>query len=652
MEITRIAIQSYGPLSRLDIDLTSGLTIIHGPNGSGKTLTIEALHKLLLGRKRGKKLDNCQVDGYPVGEVIIRDGKKAFVFNGTKEIETFQTLTSGDLENVLLIKDGYLEVEDEKAFYENIVPRLIGLNIGDIDKVLKELLSLGRLTDRLRLSDVKAFSKPKSQLNKARKLLDRIKAFLDSEESRQFSEIDLNLSRLKVTGKMLEEHIEQLDQARKAERLKKLETQLVEARKLDDQLKDLQVPGLDAIKEKYNDYKRIPGDIGDYKDDSQIWRRYSFLFLLITLVPIIPALIIPSLAFLAIISLFGIAGVSYCLVQELKIIKEINAKKQLKKELMTAISAASIPVGTIDELSGYLHEKSNEIKRVNDKLLGLTAILKDTCPEAAADSRKINYDSIKQFIEEQSKEVDIDINVKYDETEELETKDKLAEVREKIKEYEDKKSTFSELMYDFNSDVSKIDFQAFLDIEIDIIVKNIESLELVAEHLETFIEIIETDKDISEKAYNILTRVYEKETAKIARYFNEETQISSFLEKISDGLFKEVEYDPEEGEFFVTKEGDVELVIDQLSRGELSQLYFVIRLALGARLLENKGFLVMEDPFLPSDDERLDNQLQILTNFITEGWQVIFFTSKEDMKEKLEQISGKLVKQLPRLKSS
>ncbi|MHA1170068.1 MAG: ATP-binding protein, partial [Candidatus Hodarchaeales archaeon] len=536
-----------------------------------------------------------------------------------------------------------------KTFYENIVPRLIGLNLGDIDKVLKELLYLGRLTGKLSLSDTKDLSKPKTQLKRAEQLLESIKDFLDSEESQLFTAIDLTLSRLKTTRKGLEDYLEQLEQARKAEQLKKLEKQLLEARNLDRQLNDLQVLGLDAIEEKFDDYRRFPGDFEAYKDDSQIWRRYGVIFFIITFIPIIPALFIPSLAFLGLLSLFGFGGVMYSLFQELNITKKIHAKKQLEEELMAAITAASLPVGTIDELSRYLREKNSEIDRVKNNLLGVTAILREACPEAVEHGKKINYDSVKQYLDEQSRDIDISIDIKFDEADKQQAKDKLATIGEEIENYNGKKSAFSEKMHDFNSALKKIDFQAFLGKDVDTEVKNIDSLEIVTEYLEELIELINTDRDISIEAYTILEQVHEKETAKIAKYFNDETQISSFMENISGGLFKEVKYDPEKGKFHVTREGDLEQSIDQLSRGELSQLYFVIRLALGARLLGSKGFMVMEDPFLPSDDERLDNQLHVLANFITEGWQVIFFTSKEDMKGKLEQIGGKLVKQLTRL---
>jgi len=62
-----------------------------------------------------------------------------------------------------------------------------------------------------------------------------------------------------------------------------------------------------------------------------------------------------------------------------------------------------------------------------------------------------------------------------------------------------------------------------------------------------------------------------------------------------------------------------------------------------------QGFLMMEDPFLASDDERLREQLIILRNFVEEGWQVIIFTAKDDLKAELVQSGDTLIRELKRI---
>ena len=50
---------------------------------------------------------------------------------------------------------------------------------------------------------------------------------------------------------------------------------------------------------------------------------------------------------------------------------------------------------------------------------------------------------------------------------------------------------------------------------------------------------------------------------------------------------------------------DIKQNLDQISHGELSQLYFAVRLALGKKCLD-KGFILMENPFLASNEERFE----------------------------------------------
>jgi len=139
-----------------------------------------------------------------------------------------------------------------------------------------------------------------------------------------------------------------------------------------------------------------------------------------------------------------------------------------------------------------------------------------------------------------------------------------------------------------------------------------------------------------------------KETQKIAEYFNPSTRIGEYVNKITNGLFQRVSYNSLEGKFELTKGEDTLLRIEQLSQGELSQLYFAIRLALGSKCID-KGFLVMEEPFLSSDDERMEEQLRLLKNFVNMGWQIIGLTGKDQVKKKLLENGGRLVGELKRI---
>jgi exonuclease SbcC len=81
------------------------------------------------------------------------------------------------------------------------------------------------------------------------------------------------------------------------------------------------------------------------------------------------------------------------------------------------------------------------------------------------------------------------------------------------------------------------------------------------------------------------------------------------------------------------KRNDNELVeINSLSSGAYDQLYFSIRLALAEEVLNGKkGFLILDDPFIKSDLERLQRQLSLLKRISKLEWQILYFSNKNEI---------------------
>ncbi|MHA2282184.1 MAG: ATP-binding protein [Promethearchaeota archaeon] len=651
MVLKRISILSHGPLRKLDLNFKNGLNIIYGPNGSGKTIILDAIHKLLLGKKnvKKKKHHSFKIDDYPLGEVVLKEDNTEKKYTGKESIEEHSSLSSEDLENIFVTKDGSLKLEDEKKFYEDIIPRLIGLKIDDINTVIKKVLELGRLTEKLNLLDTKPLGKPKTRLSEAKELLSDVRDFLDDlVDKKQPS--SFQISELKFAKKELQERLNQLEQARKINQLKLLDGHLQKATARIDQMKELDRPEIRELEQQYNEYKGDPKEFEDYQEEMKGYRRYSIYFFLITIIPIIPMLLIPSLMILVLPTIAGLGGLVWCLFQEINARKKRNDKKRLKDDILSVIKVYNLPVKKFEDLLGYLKKDEEKKNALRKEIQEATGVMRDTYPDASTDDGRFNYDSFKLYLNNQMKNFDMNLALKYDEEEIQLTLDRITRLEEEVEELSQLKDDFDKKIQKFANEASKLEpaFEEFLKRDFRLEINNIDSLETLTINLEELIQKIETERDVSIEVHNILKRIYQKETEKIARYFNEETQIATLMEKVSNGLFKQVQYNPEQGSFYLLRKGDIEQDIGQLSRGELSQLYFVVRLALAMRLLE-QGFILMEDPFLPSDEERLEEQLKILANFVDEGWQVIFFTAKEDMKKKLQDNEGTLIKELERI---
>ncbi len=66
-------------------------------------------------------------------------------------------------------------------------------------------------------------------------------------------------------------------------------------------------------------------------------------------------------------------------------------------------------------------------------------------------------------------------------------------------------------------------------------------------------------------------------------------------------------------------------------------MYRSIRLALGEKLMKGeKGFFIMDDPFIKADMARLKRQIDILTKISDMGWQIIYFSAKDEVKTCLD----------------
>jgi len=98
-----------------------------------------------------------------------------------------------------------------------------------------------------------------------------------------------------------------------------------------------------------------------------------------------------------------------------------------------------------------------------------------------------------------------------------------------------------------------------------------------------------------------------------------------------------VKYDKDENKIYVRNKDGEWLDTDKLSGGTFDQLYFVIRVALGENLLrDEKGFFILDDPFVKSDPERLNKQINMLRKIIDSGWQILYFSCKGEVKELLK----------------
>ncbi len=148
MRIKKIHIIKYGPINSLELDINPGLQVIMGPNESGKTLTIDAVIKMLL---EGKTRDFEHIDRVsqePEGYILFEDneGKEQKV-DIRKGLERHMDLQGMDLRNIFIIRDSDLTLRDECGYFRNITDKLTGLRLEQIEDIMSHVQDFGRLVN-------------------------------------------------------------------------------------------------------------------------------------------------------------------------------------------------------------------------------------------------------------------------------------------------------------------------------------------------------------------------------------------------------------------------------------------------------------------------------------------------------------------------
>lgn len=165
-----------------------------------------------------------------------------------------------------------------------------------------------------------------------------------------------------------------------------------------------------------------------------------------------------------------------------------------------------------------------------------------------------------------------------------------------------------------------------------ILCSSIGDLEKVNAKIKQFLEEKESQRINIMEIRKIFDQIEMREKEKISKLLSKKSKIMDYFKQITGGLYIEVIFNMDPIEIKVKNKYNEIIDIYQLSGGALDQLNFAIRLALGEKLLqENPGFFILDDPFIKSDSMRLKNQTALLRTISQLGWQILYFTCKDEI---------------------
>jgi peptidoglycan hydrolase CwlO-like protein len=759
MKIKEFSITHYGPLPDTGKILLDKFNLFFGKNEDGKTLTIDAFVKLLLGRNMKDFQNINRVDEKPEGYIIIEDDKgKEIKLSRRKDLTKTVGLTTSECRNIFIIRNSDLSIAQESEFYTNVTDRLTGLRTKEIFSIKKKLQELGRLTQAESNSDFsnkKEFEYIKSRLNNASELLGEINILKDKIKKEKFDLLEEESVKHKEEIEGVKQEVVNLENARKREKYEKgresldklavrvekfnnldiynendmqiwrdcekdvktyseekeglltaLQQNQEEFKETNEKLREVEIDfqvfedrkkKLDnEIKPELKNYETKSGDLINKEKINRYFTSIGIISAILLGISLLGVILNRSLPFyilaVSFLILTVISGVfKFQLVKDdAWLAKEFGRiKLNLSKYGLDAKDMENIlsNIQKFDEEYDKKNRELQDIKRKKENLEGKinelrnTAIpnldkkMKDTGDRIDEIKIKSGEESLEKYTEkiklkqtlerliEEQKSVlkshfggDSEIleksisqweeavgsfaeykekskEIKYSEAAVSEMEEKKREFEKKLDEINGKIESLQKEMEEVQGKANKI-----LDAEEEYLYcKTSVDLEAVRDRLQKFINKNENNKDNVLKAIKIFEEIEVEEKEKVSELFGKESSISKYFNEITDGFYTEVTYSQEtEGIEVKPMDGEI-LGAEKLSGGAYDQLYFSIRLALGEKLLKgNKGFFIMDDPFVKADPDRLKRQIETLKNITKLGWQVLYFSAKGEIHDALK----------------
>ena len=283
-----------------------------------------------------------------------------------------------------------------------------------------------------------------------------------------------------------------------------------------------------------------------------------------------------------------------------EISKELYSLETDKKIFQKQYDELLLSTGcrTISDLTNKLEKKRDLERKVNELYSKISTMLNE--------SQKTHWNN--KLAEMKIKFAEKDLP-EYDETKLLQLSNELEKTENKIK-------TISAQIEEYKKQI----YSLGLNFISELYEQKYSINEEISEIKNTF--------ESGKIALEILDGIFSKQEQIVESIFsNKENSVSKLFSYFTGGRYSKVIQDANGRIKLITQKGkeiDSEII---KGSGTFDQLYLSIRLALCGRLLNGKGFLLLDDPFLRSDRVgRTQAGLKYLFELVDNGWQIFYFT--------------------------
>jgi len=639
IKINRLKISHYGPLSDFDVELKEGLNAFYGKNESGKTLLVESITKMLTDDNSSFK-GIGRVSQQPNGLLTVENSEQEFDASQESLEKVFGNVTSEDIRNAFVIRDFDLRLPERKNdfgngdYFKDVTDRVLGSKTQKIEALRDEIADVGKLTNSTssaRLKNTKDTDHLKDKRDRAGRLKDEIQQFLDKVEEQGLFKKYSRVDALEKEISSMEKRLNELENAKKQDKYEKGQELLDQLRKAREDMKDLErekkaFKDLESIKTRAENFEIESSARNELKTAAIGSGVLSGLSLVVAALN--PGFLTLGVAVIFLIVAIG-AGYRYIGASRQVRSREQDREKIIKEADAKDIEAETLPdvVDAIDSYEQDIEDREKEINERKSQAVGeLKGLFKASVEEPERWRREIdNFSNSFESVEIEYEEGDL--------KKAEEKLDKLEKEKEGVKAEVDQ---YDEILKEFDSGISQTIDSRFID-EKPVNVSSVEDLDAASRQLENFISSLEDMVEASTNAIEILEEMEEEEEDEFNRIFREDSYAVEMFNNATNGNYTDIKYEKESRELKVVRSDGKELDPEALSQGTYDLLYMSIRLKLAREILGEPGFLVLDNAFVHSDIERIKREIEFLTQLEDEGWQIIYFTFRDDVRELLDE---------------
>lgn len=759
MRLTTADIDRYGPLQGCRPALDDDITIVAGPNESGKTLYLEGVLQLLDESVEAQMDPGPRVTQSPIGRVAVESASERHTLGDGTGLSDISPIEPNHLHNLFVVRDSDLSLPNRTEYYTSLVEHLGNIHTTEIEAIRKKMRDRGKLTKKNLNLRNRSYDTKEVKRN-AESLVGNIEDYLETVDAQEIPELERDRLTVRSDLRSVENELDTQRTAREidaiedaaehlttysttteqvqtaavnTETLSHLRDQIQERSQAEDRVEELESEleqkreelsdkreDLTDVRERHtelvqreSDVKRVEEALRTYRDQAVgvedtgfrarlTQRRWVTVAGLVgaglaggtgafagSFVPVLLGIVLLLVAAAAWLShrrlttraaeadererdLLQTARDAELNVEAPKdvgpLVKEyqnkLDAVDNRKRELELAVENGEEQVqekqeslreateerrkyeddvkSTLDdagvETFDEYKQRVEEIKKLDRHRSEAEAILNRELgnPDSDQPKKKIEYWE-SRLAKRRSELEDSDIDAEqYEEAEIDRLQGRQTELRGRLDTITDKLGDHRDKLDEFERRTNDISELPFVDSEPSMQSRTVDGLRELADSLRKFVTDIERNAEISRKSVRILDTIKEEEEQKVTRLFDPDGPASEVFAQLTDRRYTAVNYDSDVESLEVQTPNGGTFTPKELSRGTRDQLYFATRISLAQQLLSgDSGFLLLDDPFIAADQTRLQNGFETLRELTDDGWQIVYFTAKQEVQHRM-----------------